>query len=139
MIKGYVETMISSIKHVDSSNSAHQCQCRNFFLGFQAKRSPKSSCLIFTKNHCSLLQTFLCYCMKLWQHKGLKLTIDFFSKKIFQCGFLAKKTENQVDVLNLIYIYIYIYIYTYICLMRGKGEGRSFGFLLTDIFTPFFS
>ena len=35
--------------------------------------------------------------MKLWQHKGLKLTIDFFFKKIFRCGFLAKKTENQVD------------------------------------------
>ena len=123
MIKGYVETMISSIKHVDSSNSAHQCQCRNFFLGFQAKRSPKSSCLIFTKNHCSLLQTFLCYCMKLWQHKGLKLTIDFFSKKIFQCGFLAKKTENQVGVLDI-----------YTCLMRGE----EFWIFIDGHFHPIF-
>ena len=69
--------------------------------------------------------------MKLWQHKGLKLTIDFFSKKIFQCGFLAKKTENQVDVLNLIYIYIYM-------LDEREGGGEEFWIFTDGHFHPIF-
>ena len=90
------------------------------FLGFQAKSSPKWSCLIFTKNHCSLLQTFLI----VWSC-GLKLTVLIFVYLFFffQCGFLAKKIENQVGVLDI-----------YTCLMRGE----EFWIFIDGHFHPIF-